>query len=52
MEEGIQMAKKDAIVQSAIQLFQENGIERTKISDIVKEAQIAQGHFIYIFLLN
>ena len=43
------MAKKDAIVQSAIQLFQTNGIERTKISDIVKEAQIAQGTFYLYF---
>jgi len=49
MEEGIWMAKKDAIVQSAIQLFQTNGIERTKISDIVKEAQIAQGTFYLYF---
>jgi len=49
MEEGIWMAKKDAIVQSAIKLFQTNGIERTKISDIVKEAQIAQGTFYLYF---
>ena len=49
MEEGRQMAKKDAIVQSAIHLFQKNGIERTKISDIVKKAEIAQGTFYLYF---
>src|SRR5699024_1837845 len=49
MEEGIWMAKKDAIVQSAIHLFQKNGIERTKISDIVKKAEIAQGTF-YLYI--
>lgn len=42
------MGKRDAIIQSSIHLFKKNGIERTKISDIVKDAQIAQGTF-YIY---
>ncbi|GKV64947.1 MULTISPECIES: TetR family transcriptional regulator [Sporosarcina] len=43
------MGKKTAIVQSAIQVFKEQGIEKTKISDIVKRAGIAQGTFYLYF---
>lgn len=43
------MGKRDAIIQSSIHLFKENGIEQTKISDIVKDAQIAQGTFYLYF---
>lgn len=42
------MSKKELIVQSAIDLFQEQGIDKTTISDIVKRANIAQGTF-YIY---
>ena len=37
------------IIQSAIDLFQENGIERTTVSHIVKRANIAQGTFYLYF---
>ncbi|PID21976.1 TetR family transcriptional regulator [Sporosarcina sp. P3] len=43
------MGKKTAIVHSAIEVFQEQGIEKTKISDIVKRAGIAQGTFYLYF---
>ncbi|MDV6379054.1 TetR family transcriptional regulator [Sporosarcina sp. GW1-11] len=43
------MAKKTAIIHSAIEVFQEQGIEKTKISDIVKRAGIAQGTFYLYF---
>ncbi len=43
------MGKRNAIIQSSIHLFKENGIEQTKISDIVKDAQIAQGTFYLYF---
>ncbi|WP_301109053.1 TetR family transcriptional regulator [Sporosarcina sp.] len=43
------MGKKTAIVQSAIEVFKEQGIEKTKISDIVKRAGIAQGTFYLYF---
>ncbi len=43
------MDKEQRIVNSAIQLFQEKGIEQTKISDIVKKAGIAQGTFYLYF---
>lgn len=43
------MGKRHSIVHSAMRLFQENGIEKTKISDIVKEAEIAQGTFYLYF---
>lgn len=43
------MAKKELIIQSAIDLFQENGIERTTVSHIVKRANIAQGTFYLYF---
>lgn len=43
------MGKRDVIVHSAIQLFKEKGIEKTTVSDIVKDAQIAQGTFYLYF---
>ncbi|AXH98347.1 TetR/AcrR family transcriptional regulator [Sporosarcina sp. PTS2304] len=43
------MGKKTAIINSAIEVFQEQGIEKTKISDIVKRAGIAQGTFYLYF---
>src|SRR5699024_7675978 len=43
------MDKRDAIVHAAIQVFKKQGIEKTKISDIVKNAQIAQGTFYLYF---
>ncbi|PIC76019.1 TetR family transcriptional regulator [Sporosarcina sp. P19] len=43
------MGKKTAIIYSAIEVFQEQGIEKTKISDIVKRAGIAQGTFYLYF---
>ncbi|MEI3607240.1 TetR family transcriptional regulator [Pseudogracilibacillus sp. SE30717A] len=43
------MGKRDAIIQSSINLFKKNGIEQTKISDIVKDAHIAQGTFYLYF---
>ncbi|WP_188454778.1 TetR family transcriptional regulator [Virgibacillus oceani] len=41
--------KKELIIQSAINVFREKGIEKTKISDIVKGAGIAQGTFYLYF---
>ena len=43
------MNKKESIVQAAVQVFGEKGIEKTKISDIVKVAGIAQGTFYLYF---
>ncbi|EZH66066.1 TetR family transcriptional regulator [Bacillaceae bacterium JMAK1] len=43
------MSKKDKIVQAAIEVFKEKGIERTKVSDIVKAAGIAQGTYYLYF---
>ena len=43
------MNKKDAIIQSAIQVFTEKGVDKTTISDIVKSAGIAQGTFYLYF---
>lgn len=43
------MSKKEAITHAAIQVFKEKGIEKTKISDIVKRAGIAQGTFYLYF---
>lgn len=40
--------KKEKILQSAISVFSKKGLENTKVSDIVKEAGIAQGTF-YIY---
>lgn len=41
--------KKDKIVQSAIQVFTEKGVEKTTVSHIVKTAGIAQGTFYLYF---
>ncbi len=43
------MNKKEIIVHTAIEVFREQGIEKTKISDIVKAAGIAQGTFYLYF---
>lgn len=43
------MNKKEKIVYAAIEVFQEKGVEKTKISDIVKLAGIAQGTFYLYF---
>lgn len=43
------MDKRERIIQAAVEVFRENGIEKTKISDIVKKAQIAQGTFYLYF---
>ncbi|MES5895647.1 MULTISPECIES: TetR family transcriptional regulator [Bacillus cereus group] len=43
------MNKKERIVYAAIEVFQEKGVEKTKISDIVKLAGIAQGTFYLYF---
>jgi len=43
------MNKKEMIVHAAIEVFREQGIEKTKISDIVKAAGIAQGTFYLYF---
>lgn len=41
--------KKEAIIQSAIDVFREKGIDKTTVSDIVKGASIAQGTFYLYF---
>ncbi|MBP2078489.1 TetR family transcriptional regulator [Oceanobacillus polygoni] len=41
--------KKEKIIHAAIDVFQEKGIEKTKVSDIVKGAGIAQGTFYLYF---
>lgn len=43
------MNKKELIVHTSIDVFREKGIEKTKISDIVKAAGIAQGTFYLYF---
>jgi AcrR family transcriptional regulator len=43
------MNKKEMIIHAAIEVFREQGIEKTKISDIVKAAGIAQGTFYLYF---
>ncbi|MCG1021444.1 TetR/AcrR family transcriptional regulator [Sutcliffiella horikoshii] len=43
------MDKKEKIVQASIEVFKEKGIEKAKISDIVKKAEIAQGTFYLYF---
>lgn len=39
------MTKKTQIAQAALQVFQQKGIENTKVSDIVRVAGVAQGTF-------
>ena len=52
---GIAMRTKDPeerkkeIIQKARELFEENGINKTKVSDIVKSLGVAQGLFYYYF---
>ncbi|SFA95843.1 transcriptional regulator, TetR family [Lentibacillus halodurans] len=41
--------KKEAIIQSAIEVFRKKGIEKATVSDIVKGAGIAQGTFYLYF---
>ncbi|WP_019243562.1 MULTISPECIES: TetR family transcriptional regulator [Bacillus] len=41
--------KKERIIRAAIDVFKEKGIEKTKVSDIVKSAGIAQGTFYLYF---
>ncbi|MBY0121269.1 TetR family transcriptional regulator [Bacillus sp. S/N-304-OC-R1] len=43
------MNKKEKIVLAAMEVFKEKGIEKTKISDIVKLAGIAQGTYYLYF---
>lgn len=43
------MNKREAIIEAAIDLFSKNGLDKTKISDIVKQANIAQGTFYLYF---
>ncbi|RST72219.1 TetR/AcrR family transcriptional regulator [Siminovitchia acidinfaciens] len=45
----VDINKKEKIIHAAVQVFQEKGIEKTKISDIVKLAGIAQGTFYLYF---
>ena len=42
-------AKKESIIASALKLFEEKGFHATKVSDIVKDAGIAQGTFYLYF---
>lgn len=48
-EGGRQLDKKERIITAAIDVFRKQGIEKTKISDIVKVAGIAQGTFYLYF---
>ena len=41
--------RKKEIIQIARELFEENGINKTKVSDIVKSLGVAQGLFYYYF---
>jgi len=43
------MSKEENIIHAAIEVFREKGIEKTKVSDIVKAAGIAQGTFYLYF---
>ncbi|RJP86528.1 MAG: TetR/AcrR family transcriptional regulator [Desulfobacteraceae bacterium] len=40
---------KNALVTSAIRMFQQNGFQRTRVSDIVSDAGVAQGTFYNYF---
>ena len=46
---GHTLNKKERIIEAAIEVFRQQGIEKTKISDIVKVAGIAQGTFYLYF---
>ncbi|WP_188208088.1 TetR family transcriptional regulator [Alkalibacillus aidingensis] len=43
------MDKRERIIQAAIEVFNELGIEKTKVSKIVKKAGVAQGTFYLYF---
>ncbi|KOO51584.1 TetR family transcriptional regulator [Viridibacillus arvi] len=43
------MSKEEKIILAAIDVFREKGVEKTKVSDIVKSAGIAQGTFYLYF---
>lgn len=43
------MNKRENIVNAALIIFQEKGVEKTKISDIVKHAGVAQGTYYLYF---
>ncbi|MGA3602375.1 TetR family transcriptional regulator [Lysinibacillus agricola] len=43
------MSKEEKIIHAAIEVFREKGIEKAKVSDIVKTAGIAQGTFYLYF---
>lgn len=43
------MDKRERIIRAAIEVFREKGIERSKVSDIVSKAEIAQGTFYLYF---
>lgn len=45
----IDSTKRERILQSAINVFSEQGLEKTKVADIVKQAGIAQGTFYLYF---
>ena len=49
MRGGNDLSKKEAIVDAAIEVFLEKGIEKTTVSHIVKVAGIAQGTFYLYF---
>lgn len=44
-----QIIKKEELIKAALTLFQKNGVDNTSVSDIVKEAHIAQGTFYNYF---
>lgn len=48
-KEVISINKREDIIEAAIELFTEKGLEKTKIADIVKQANIAQGTFYLYF---
>ena len=43
------MDKRDRIIFAAMEVFREKGLEKAKVSDIVKKAGIAQGTFYLYF---
>ena len=46
---GVTMNKEERIIESAIEVFLEKGIEKATVSEIVKKAEIAQGTFYLYF---
>ena len=40
---------RDALIASAIRMFQQNGFQKTRVSDIVSDASVAQGTFYNYF---